>query len=79
MCDFDLFSFLVVAVCKIPARLDNGVVLTDKYDNEGILEFTCNHGYKLMGSRVLRCVSGHWSNNIPTCRKGNGLDVMIML
>ena len=33
---------LVSAVCKIPSNLDNGKVLADKFDNEGIIGFTCN-------------------------------------
>ena len=48
------------------------MVLADKFDNESIIEFTCNHGYKLIGERVLRCDSGKWNNDIPSCRKGNG-------
>ena len=61
---------LVSAVCKIPSNLDNGEILAHKFDNEGIIEFTCNRGYKLIGPRVLRCDSGKWDNNIPSCRKG---------
>ncbi|XP_078348081.1 sushi, von Willebrand factor type A, EGF and pentraxin domain-containing protein 1-like isoform X8 [Oculina patagonica] len=57
------------AVCKIPAKMNDGVVLTDKFDNKAIISFTCNHGYKLIGSRVLRCVGGQWNDSIPSCRK----------
>ncbi|XP_078348042.1 sushi, von Willebrand factor type A, EGF and pentraxin domain-containing protein 1-like isoform X3 [Oculina patagonica] len=56
-------------VCKIPAKMNDGVVLTDKFDNKAIISFTCNHGYKLIGSRVLRCVGGQWNDSIPSCRK----------
>lgn len=47
------------------------MIWANKFDNEGIIEFTCNHGYKLIGPRVLRCDSGKWNNNIPSCRRGN--------
>ena len=65
--------FFFLAVCKIPVKLNDGVVLTDKFNNEGIIEFTCNHGYKLIGSHVLRCVSGEWNDTIPSCLEGNCL------
>lgn len=51
--------------------MNNGVILRDNFDNKGTIEFSCNRGYNLIGSRVLRCVSGQWNDRIPECRKGN--------
>ena len=51
--------------------MNNGVILRGNFDNGGTIEFSCNRGYKLMGSRVLRCVNGQWNDRIPECRKGN--------
>ncbi|CAH3021429.1 unnamed protein product, partial [Porites evermanni] len=58
------------AVCKIPSILKNGAISTVNFDNEGIIELSCHHGYKLSGSRVLQCVSGQWNDSIPQCLKG---------
>ena len=66
-----LYFFLVLAVCNIPSNLNNGVILTDKFDNEGLIELSCNHGYKLIGSSALHCVSGQWNDSFPQCREGN--------
>ncbi|XP_073244344.1 sushi, von Willebrand factor type A, EGF and pentraxin domain-containing protein 1-like isoform X3 [Porites lutea] len=57
------------AVCKIPSILKNGAISTDNFDNEGIIELSCRHGYKLSGSRVLQCISGQWNDSLPQCLK----------
>ena len=67
---FDLPFGFVSAVCKIPSILKNGAISTVNFDNEGIIELSCHHGYKLSGSRVLQCVSGQWNDSIPQCLKG---------
>ena len=51
--------------------MNNGVILRGNFDNGGTIEFSCNRGYKLIGSRVLRCVNGQWNDRFPECRKGN--------
>ena len=51
--------------------MNNGVISRGNFDNGGTIEFSCNRGYKLIGSRVLRCVNGQWNDRIPECRKGN--------
>ncbi|GAB6029191.1 complement component (3d Epstein Barr virus) receptor 2 [Chamberlinius hualienensis] len=41
----------------------------DSYSNEILseLEFHCDEGYVLIGAKLVRCVSGSWDNDIPTC------------
>ena len=36
----------------------------------GTVTFSCNHGYKLLGPKMLTCLTNKtWSDNVPTCQK----------
>ena len=65
-----LISLFVLAVCKIPSIFENGIISVEKFDNEGVIELFCHHGYKMSGSHVLQCVSGQWNDSIPQCLEG---------
>ncbi|XP_038078003.1 uncharacterized protein LOC119745597 isoform X2 [Patiria miniata] len=54
------------ANCIDPGTPDNGMQ-SGSYGNGGILTFTCNGGYSLLGASAISCSDGSWSNDVPTC------------
>ena len=60
--------FILVGLCMIPKNPVHGVIIQDRFDSGGIIEFACYSGFQLIGSSVLRCVGGQWNSTKPQCR-----------
>ncbi|XP_070535768.1 fibulin-7-like [Ptychodera flava] len=37
------------------------------FSNNGVIGFSCNTGYQLIGTDTLYCNNGNWSGPIPQC------------
>lgn len=67
----DLY-FVVEIVCAIPQSKAHMRSSPSKavYRSDDSIKFTCSSGYKLMGSRTLRCDDqGEWNNPTPKCEE----------
>ncbi|XP_069128593.1 receptor-type tyrosine-protein phosphatase epsilon-like [Argopecten irradians] len=55
--------------CQIQSNIDNKIMYHVRtYYYNDIVELSCVHGYVLMGSSSLSCLStGSWSSTFPTC------------
>ena len=63
---FKALTFLYVKGCSVPIAPLNGRVI--EKENEAI--YLCNPGHKLVGMRSVKCVSGNWSQQAPSCVLG---------
>ena len=65
---FFYFSFLFVASCPDPGVPQNGQRVGTSFGHGKHLQFYCSSGYWLVGSQLIVCNEGKWSNDIPTCK-----------
>ena len=55
-------------VCGNPPLLKHGKAKFNSDDYDSVATYSCDDGYRLKGSSMVRCDSdGNWSGNIPTC------------
>ncbi|CAL1545259.1 unnamed protein product [Lymnaea stagnalis] len=55
--------------CRSITNIDYGTVLGSAYIYLSVLNFTCNHGFELVGSSSLQCDhTGSWSAQKPYCK-----------
>ena len=55
--------------CGYPGGVDNGEVVGDDYDFGKSVTYTCNAGYRLIGTTKRTCqTSGSWDGSKPTCQ-----------
>ncbi|XP_069389672.1 complement factor H isoform X31 [Paralichthys olivaceus] len=63
-----------IVTCEQPAAVANGITLWDSQDNPKygeIIQFTCNEGYTLIGSKSTMCSeSGEYDSETPECKGG---------
>ncbi|XP_070549888.1 C4b-binding protein-like [Ptychodera flava] len=52
--------------CTDPGTPVNGTQ-SGTYTDGGMVQFTCDSGFTLIGSRFIFCNSGTWSGSVPTC------------
>ncbi|XP_013396519.1 sushi, von Willebrand factor type A, EGF and pentraxin domain-containing protein 1 isoform X2 [Lingula anatina] len=58
--------------CGNPGIPNNGARSGHVYTYDALLTFTCNHGYKLIGSTSRKCLpTGSWSGKQPICKEIN--------
>ncbi|XP_069389525.1 complement decay-accelerating factor isoform X5 [Paralichthys olivaceus] len=61
-----------IVTCEQPAAVANGITLWDSQDNPKygeIIQFTCNEGYTLIGSKSTMCSeSGEYDSETPECK-----------
>ena len=62
------FSSLFVASCPDPGVPQNGQRVGTSFGHGKHLQFYCSSGYWLVGSQLIVCNEGKWSNDIPTCK-----------
>ncbi|XP_070563038.1 LOW QUALITY PROTEIN: sushi, von Willebrand factor type A, EGF and pentraxin domain-containing protein 1-like [Ptychodera flava] len=54
--------------CRTPDNIAHGRVMQSDYFFDSTIEYVCNSGYELNGSRIRRCLSDStWSGTMPTC------------
>ncbi|ETE67092.1 Sushi, von Willebrand factor type A, EGF and pentraxin domain-containing protein 1, partial [Ophiophagus hannah] len=55
--------------CELPLFPENGFVHFTENTVGSTVKYTCNPGYKLIGSDTRHCMSGRqWSDSAPTCK-----------
>ncbi|XP_077998699.1 uncharacterized protein LOC144451677 [Glandiceps talaboti] len=58
-----------VAHCRNPGIPINGhQVGMPSYEAGSWVKFQCKPGFELFGNQFIKCVNGHWSAPLPTCR-----------
>ncbi|KAM7451141.1 hypothetical protein ABFA07_001207 [Porites harrisoni] len=57
------------AICNHPGTPRNGAKHGRNFESGSTVNFTCNAGYTLVGSKTIECRSGRWSSNSPHCKK----------
>ena len=57
----------LTARCSDPGIPDNGVKEGDNYRSKANVTFKCNPPLELIGSRVIFCQDGKWSDSKPIC------------
>ena len=64
-------SCFSVITCGDPGMVANSQrTLSDDFNYNSYARYTCNTGYGLQGSAILRCEeSGRWSAPLPTCQR----------
>lgn len=63
------FGFvLITASCPDPGIPVNGERVDGSFEHGKHLQFKCKPGFWLVGSQLIFCNEGTWSNEIPTCR-----------
>ncbi|NWR63932.1 CR1L protein, partial [Bucorvus abyssinicus] len=65
-------EFCIPKTCSYPGEPDNGrLILTERFEFGSSVNFTCNTGYRLVGSSEIHCVIQNgvvtWDRNIPIC------------
>ncbi|XP_078001559.1 clotting factor C-like [Glandiceps talaboti] len=56
------------AECGFPGRPTNGEINSNSYSEGSVATFSCNHGYRLIGTETVTCRhDAHWDGNVPTC------------
>ncbi|XP_070535774.1 complement decay-accelerating factor transmembrane isoform-like [Ptychodera flava] len=55
--------------CGDPGSPDNGMQnrTSTSFSNNGVIGFSCNAGYQLIGTDTLYCNNGTWSDSVPQC------------
>ena len=72
-------AFILLASCPSLSDPSNGMISCSLGDDrvpsyEDTCSFTCNTGYKLIGSETKTCQSnGSWSGTNVVCTRGNSL------
>ena len=63
------FIFDVLANCGDPGQPENGNKAGSNFKKNGVVRFTCENGYNLIGSREITCQqkNARWSDFVPTC------------
>lgn len=57
-----------VASCPDPGIPQNGQRVGSDFGHGKHLQFICDSGYWLLGSQLIVCNEGNWSNEIPKCK-----------
>ncbi|XP_019639618.1 PREDICTED: uncharacterized protein LOC109481477 [Branchiostoma belcheri] len=56
--------------CENTTRILNGqITVNDDYCSGNSIEFTCDTGYQLVGSKTAFCTGKYWDREIPTCQR----------
>ncbi|XP_068695178.1 sushi, von Willebrand factor type A, EGF and pentraxin domain-containing protein 1-like isoform X1 [Montipora foliosa] len=56
------------ASCTDPGKPRNGERIGTSFAHEDHVQFLCNPGFWLVGSQLIACNEGIWSNDIPKCK-----------
>ena len=62
------FHSYFLAICNHPGTPRNGAKHGRNFESGSTVNFTCNAGYTLVGSKTIECRSGRWSSNSPHCK-----------
>uniref|UniRef100_A0A8D2Q1E1 Sushi, von Willebrand factor type A, EGF and pentraxin domain containing 1 n=1 Tax=Varanus komodoensis TaxID=61221 RepID=A0A8D2Q1E1_VARKO len=55
--------------CPEPPLIENQLVLKEKADQVGVVQFSCKEGFVLNGASVLKCLSTQrWNDSFPVCQ-----------
>lgn len=66
-----------ISECPIPTAPINGAVDTSTGIYEGrIITYSCDNGYRRVGSETATCTIGAWSENPPTCKIGRAFLIL---
>lgn len=67
--ELNLIVVLVVD-CGDPGAPRSGVREVSSTVFHSAVQYSCNHGYNLVGDKVRFCLaSGEWSGSLPTCKR----------
>ncbi|XP_078692958.1 uncharacterized protein LOC144922785 [Branchiostoma floridae x Branchiostoma belcheri] len=56
--------------CDNTSRIMNGrITVNNDYCSGSSIEFTCDTGYQLVGSKTAFCTGKYWDREIPTCQR----------
>ena len=62
------YFFFLVATCIIPGELKDGTRSTSANVYNTVVSYTCNSGFRLVGSATRTCqANGQWSGEHPRC------------
>ena len=59
---------LFAASCPDPGVPAHGQRVGSSFGHGKHLQFICDSGYWLVGSQLIVCNEGNWSNDIPKCK-----------
>ena len=62
------FPLLFAASCNSIESPRNGKVHHNETKHGALVLFSCNYGFKLQGTRQLKCVEGKWNGTSPICK-----------
>ena len=63
-----IFFGYTSASCTDPGKPRNGERIGTNFAHEDHVQFLCNPGFWLVGSQLIACNEGIWSNDIPKCK-----------
>lgn len=58
--------------CETPASIVNGILHSNRNSTifGTVIEYSCNPGYKLIGSKEIKCMSSGQYDNVPPICQG---------
>lgn len=64
----EAFIFLLGVKCILPGDLKDGMKSTSANSYNTVVTYTCNQGFRLVGSTTRTCqADGSWSGEHPRC------------
>ncbi|CAH3175599.1 unnamed protein product [Porites lobata] len=64
----ELYGCTAPAICKDPGIPQHGVRQGNDFEHGIVVNFTCNAGLTLVGSKSIKCHNGIWSAGLPQCK-----------
>ncbi len=61
-----LKCYFSTANCVDPGTPENGAQ-SGSYGNGGVVTYTCDSAFSLVGASAITCSDGSWSNSVPIC------------
>ena len=64
----DKIFFFSLASCVPLQALSDGKIQNNDIKHGALVSFSCNDGFQMKGSRILKCIDGKWNGSAPTCK-----------
>ena len=62
-----IFFFSLASCVPLQAPSD-GKIQNNDIKHGALVSFSCNDGFQMKGSRILKCIDGKWNGSAPTCK-----------
>lgn len=60
--------FSSLASCVPLQAPRDGKIQDNDIKHSALVSFSCNDGFQMNGSRILKCIDGKWNGSAPTCK-----------